>query len=191
MEYVPLGSLRSQKCGYSVKEVVALLLQGLEALEYLHSQDVAHRDIKPENILLSSRWPLSIKLGDLGTASTTSTLSACGTFFYAAPEILLRRHFTAVGDIWSLGLVVFECLYGLPNFIQTNAIDWNRQVMQAIRNQASTEFLDFLCSTMLRTNHRERLSAGDCLRYTRSFLQARWPDFEKTFSSSAVPKAFR
>lgn len=71
MEYVPLGNLINQEktCRISGKEIVALLLQGLEALEYLHSQGVAHRDIKPEYILVSSRWPLSIKLGDLGISS--------------------------------------------------------------------------------------------------------------------------
>ena len=87
------------------------------ALAYLHERDVVYRDLKPENVLLGADG--YIKLADFGlskegVASTHGSHSFCGTPEYLAPEIIEKRgHGTAV-DWWSLGMLVYEMLTGLP-----------------------------------------------------------------------------
>ena len=108
MEYLPLGNLA---CQYFIteEEAIQILCQGLQALKYLHSHSppLAHRDIKPSNILIQSHMPFAIKLVDFGLANDDSSLKTfCGSNEYAAPEIWERHDYTAMVDIWSLGVIV-------------------------------------------------------------------------------------
>lgn len=117
MEYLPLGNLAFQdrKSRITEEEIIGILCQGLQVLDYLHSQRIVHRDIKPENILIKSRKPFLLKFVDFGFARNGSLLEKfCGTDSYAAPEIWKRNTYTSAVDIWSLAVVVFEYGYGLP-----------------------------------------------------------------------------
>lgn len=92
LEYLPLGSLHDQDCQRRISEdeVVKILQQGLAALTYLHEQTppIVHRDIKPENVLVHSRDPIVVKLGDFGLSRASDEMvTMCGTPRYAAPEI--------------------------------------------------------------------------------------------------------
>jgi serine/threonine protein kinase len=87
-----------------------------DTLAYVHEQRIVHRDVKPSNILQSAggdAW-----LGDFGIAqlhdATTLTAAgtALGTVVYMAPEQLEGGHVGPSADIWSLGIVLLECLTG-------------------------------------------------------------------------------
>ena len=86
-----------------------------EGIKYLHSHGIVHRDIKPENIVLSNGVA---KLCDFGWAAVCNERrrTYCGTFDYAAPEILEGSEYDMSVDLWCLGVLVYELLVGKAPF---------------------------------------------------------------------------
>lgn len=117
MPYLSLGNLENlhSESPIAVEETIEIFSQALNALQYLHPRGVAHRDLKPENILVESRSPLRIKLADFGLANDRLDLkTVCGTQQYTAPEIYLGSKYTASVDLWSIGVIILQYMYGLP-----------------------------------------------------------------------------
>jgi serine/threonine protein kinase len=106
LRHGPLGPERTASLGAS--------LAG--ALAYVHSRGVVHRDVKPSNILLHADG--RAQLGDFGVArlldasALTMAGTTVGTAAYMAPEQLEDHQVGAGADIWSLGMVLLECLTG-------------------------------------------------------------------------------
>jgi len=105
-----------------------LLLQIAAGLQFCHGRGVYHRDIKPENVLLTDDWVA--KLGDFGLAThaTAPTEYGCGSPPYMAPEVIDRTTPTydaAAADVWSLGIVFFNMLFGVNPW--EKAVDTDRR----------------------------------------------------------------
>jgi len=86
----------------------------LLALQYLHKNGIIHRDLKPENIMLDSDgYP---HLTDFNVAVSVKegekTNGFAGTLPYMAPEVHERKDYATEVDIWSLGIVLYECSCG-------------------------------------------------------------------------------
>lgn len=92
-----------------------------EALDYLHRRGIVHRDIKPENILIEDAGG-SIMLVDFGIAQLsgneqlTTAGMVLGTAAYLSPEQVSGGQVGPATDVYSLGLVVLECLTGRREF---------------------------------------------------------------------------
>lgn len=86
------------------------------ALESLHSRDVVFRDLKPENVMLDAQGYL--KLIDFGIAKKVEerTFTLLGTPHYIAPEVIAGQGYATEVDLWSLGIMVYEFMYGVLPF---------------------------------------------------------------------------
>ena len=93
----------------------------LSSLASLESKNIMHRDIKLSNLYLtdSDIQRASIKIGDFGFARFLNNNLACshvGTPLYMAPEIFNHKNYHFKADVWSLGLVIYELIAGVPLF---------------------------------------------------------------------------
>jgi serine/threonine protein kinase len=117
MEYIEgagLDSLLANKEKMPPLEALRILRACAEALQHSHARAVVHRDIKPANIMLTPDG--GVKLMDFGIAKVldatrmTETLSVLGTVEYMSPEQSQGRHVDARSDLYSLGVVLYQCL---------------------------------------------------------------------------------
>jgi serine/threonine protein kinase len=108
-----------------------IAIETCDALVAVHDAGVIHRDLKPSNIFLASRGQRKdeIKLLDFGVAkqmnlqTLTATGQVWGTPMYMAPEQLMdSKRVNAACDLYSLGVVLFECLTGSAPFSAPNTL---------------------------------------------------------------------
>jgi len=91
------------------------------ALGYLHESKIIYRDLKPENILINEDG--YIKLADFGLAKMIGDKIAnsfCGTPEYLAPEMIKGSGHDHTLDWWTLGILVYEMIVGIPPFYNSN-----------------------------------------------------------------------
>ncbi|MDA8311814.1 MAG: protein kinase [Actinomycetota bacterium] len=112
----PLSAVIRQRGRLSAEEALHVVSQTAEALAAAHAEGLVHRDVKPANILLCPDG--RVKVTDFGIvrAMDTPTVTKDGTVFgtvaYMSPEQVRGERVTAASDLYSLGVVAYECLSG-------------------------------------------------------------------------------
>ncbi len=127
MELLDGDSLHTRLNDYRIRgevmpygEMVRVLLDVLDGLDYAHSEGMIHRDIKPANILLTKKG--QAVLADFGIAqiigSTQHTVSGAllGTLNYMAPEQGMKGTCDVRSDLYSMGIVFYEMLTQQPPY---------------------------------------------------------------------------
>jgi serine/threonine protein kinase len=123
MEYIDGGDTLRSYCKSDtllpIKEVIRLIRQCADALDYAHRNGVLHRDIKPANIMLTRDG--NAKIGDFGIArrvgaDQTQIMGWFGSPLYMSPEQAQDQEITQQSDLFSLGSVCYELLVGSPPF---------------------------------------------------------------------------
>jgi serine/threonine protein kinase len=124
MEYIEGETLKEyieRKGKLSDEEIKNLFSQMLEAVGYVHEQNLVHRDIKPSNFMITPKG--QIRLLDFGIAKTTDVTSAeytqtgtgvqMGTPMYMSPEqVKSSKEVSHITDIYSLGVVLWQMVMG-------------------------------------------------------------------------------
>ncbi len=119
MEYHNGGELfyhMKKKDIFSEADAKFYISQIILAIEFLHSKKIIYRDLKPENIILDEFG--YIKLTDFGLAKDNITSdniaqTICGTTDYLAPEIIMGEKYGKSVDIWCIGILLYEMLFGI------------------------------------------------------------------------------
>jgi serine/threonine-protein kinase len=123
MEYVEGTGLReylNRRTAFDFAQLVDLMTQLLDALEFAHRNGVVHRDIKPSNLIVTDRGRL--KVADFGVAriemqsNLTTAGMVIGTPSYMSPEQCQGGAIDARSDIFSAGVVLYELLTGVKPF---------------------------------------------------------------------------
>lgn len=122
VEGLSLAKLVTREGRLPIPRIVEVARQILRALRYSHGQHLLHRDVKSSNILLDAQSGLAL-LGDFGiallqdTERLTTEGVALGTPEYMSPEQCQGHPLDERSDLYSLGIVLYECLTGKPPFL--------------------------------------------------------------------------
>jgi len=137
------------------------------ALECLHGFNVIYRDLKPENILLDYSGHIALcdfGLCKLDMKDEDRTNTFCGTPEYLAPELLLGQGYTKTVDWWTLGVLLYEMLTGLPPFYDENTNEMYRKILSEPLHFPSAEVVPpsakDLLTRLLNRKPDQRLGAN-------------------------------
>jgi serine/threonine-protein kinase len=133
MEYLEgkdLGGWLEEQGRLSVESVVEFVLQACEAIAEAHAIGIVHRDLKPANLFVIRRpdGSQSVKVLDFGISKRTGlgasgdamtrTSAVLGSPLYMSPEQLRSaKDVDSRGDIWALGVILYELIGGEPPFL--------------------------------------------------------------------------
>ena len=114
-----------------------VLFHGLvRCVDKAHRADIIHNDLKPSNVLVSPDNPVTVRLVDFGLALRTGELGPAGfagTPAYASPERLeASMVLSKAGDLWSLGVILYELLTAVRPFSATDLDEMRAAVQQPI-----------------------------------------------------------
>ncbi|CAD8160994.1 unnamed protein product [Paramecium pentaurelia] len=153
------------------KEAKLIIQQLLESVKYIHLNKIIHYDIKPQNILFNQNF---VKLCDFGVCKELDneisqieyTTQGVGTFWYLPPECFLQGNnpqlISNKVDIWSIGVIFFEMLYGLKPFgngesqetiLKQRIIETSEKVTFPDKPNLSQECKEFIEGCL---NHKEQ-----------------------------------
>ncbi|CAL4954019.1 unnamed protein product [Urochloa decumbens] len=160
---------------YTERAAASLLRTIVEIVHTCHSLGVIHRDLKPENFLLLSKDENApLKATDFGLSVFFKQgevfKDIVGSAYYIAPEVL-KRSYGPEADIWSIGVILYILLCGVPPFwaesehgifnaILRGQVDFSSDPWPRISPGAKD-----LVKKMLTTDPKKRISAYDVLNH--------------------------
>lgn len=182
MEYCDSGNL-AKLVGKPMKEdlIRHYFSQLVNGIKYLDDYKIIHRDIKPRNLLLTDNNKI-LKICDFGLAKNktdSKNNTICGSPLYMAPEIFKNKSYDDTVDYWSIGIILYEMIYGinplnhikdfheLENFMIDDSKFINIPTKKSKNKKISNECLELLKS-LLTKNSEERIKFNEL--YTNKWL---------------------
>lgn len=126
MAYLDGRTLRDLiNIGLTPSESVAIIRQVLEAAGFAHQHGVVHRDFKPLNVIVDFAGVVTVTdfgIARAGISEITETGSVMGTAHYLSPEQAQGLEVGPVSDLYSIGVMLYECLTGRVPFEGDSAV---------------------------------------------------------------------
>ena len=169
----------SEQVVYSEQEVRRHVHTLVEAISYMHQNNIAHRDLKPENVLLSDDSPdADIKIIDLGLSRAFDNeklmRTICGTHRYLAPELIetdrgLVRGYTFAVDMWGLGMLAYIMLFGTNPFAKNSVSEIHNAILRCKvpypqDDNVTAEAKDFI-GKLLQRDPKKRMTIKEALAH--------------------------
>jgi eukaryotic-like serine/threonine-protein kinase len=126
MRYVEGPTLKELiERGLTPEQAVALVRQVLEGARFAHRNGIVHRDLKPQNVIVDQEGKAVVTdfgIARAGVSEITQTGSVMGTPQYLSPEQAQGFEVTAVSDLYSIGVILYEALCGRVPFEGESAV---------------------------------------------------------------------
>jgi serine/threonine-protein kinase len=185
MEFVdgePLSAILARSGPLPVSRTLDLLGQTAAALDVAHRTGMVHRDVKPGNLLV--RPDGVVKITDFGIARAadavplTQSGMVVGTAQYFSPEQAEGRVVTAASDVYSLGVVAYECLAGRLPFVADSAVAVAmmqiREVPPPLRPEIPAPVRALVARTMAKDPRARFATGGELAAAVRLVQQGRY-----------------
>jgi len=111
--------------GLTPEQAVGLVRQVLAAAGFAHRHGVVHRDLKPQNAIVDAEGKVTVTdfgIARAGASEITQAGSVMGTPHYLSPEQAQGQEVTAVSDLYSVGVILYEALTGRVPFEADSAV---------------------------------------------------------------------
>jgi CHASE2 domain-containing sensor protein/tRNA A-37 threonylcarbamoyl transferase component Bud32 len=174
MEYVEgenLSKYTSADHLLPLEEVLTIITEVAEALDFAHQRDIVHRDIKPANLMRTAEGKVKVMdfgIAKLPSSTFTQTGSILGTPSYMSPEqIDGRQRVDGRSDLFSLGCVLYELLSSIKAFQGATLPALIHQITQVVPPAVSTQnprvpkACDEIIRKALAKNPEERYQRGN------------------------------
>lgn len=166
------------------KQARTILKDIIKGLDDLSKCKIIHRDLKPENILIHNN---NFKIADFGLSRSVENFqtqilsSIVGSPLYMAPQVIKEDHYTSKCDIWSLGVIYYEMLFGKT--------PWPATSVKELIRKTNSEGLKFPFHIFITPMSKEFLKAclniDENIRYSLENVIAH-PVFQKPTSKLSI-----
>ena len=167
--YKPLTEHTRQDSLLPIKKVVEVFFAMAKALDYAHRNGVIHRDIKPANVMMGTSGQVMIV--DFGVAKhamgqSTQISGIVGTPRYMSPEQVKDEEITNQTDLFSMGVMIYEMLTGVPCFFGDSLPSLTHQIINVepaplMQLRADVpEALNKIVMRCLKKNLKQRYKTG-------------------------------
>ncbi|KAF2348722.1 Protein kinase domain [Trinorchestia longiramus] len=162
-----IESVRSRDIQFKMKIMKCYLEQIIDALSYLHRNNIYHCDLKPENILVSGQ---NLKICDFGSAIISKTpvvssnmLIFIGSPNYAPPEKYKSDAPVSLAnlDLWALGCIIYHMFKGFPPFYGNNADEVVSRIREVRYNANLPLKVKFILQLIFIENPEFRIVLSD------------------------------